>query len=225
LNNILKIASKTLLISSFIFLTTACGESAYDDTIDKLDKKYSADINYINAVNNSSTFYAKSNLYLRDVYHGDFEVVKLLAAGVSGSITHKWSSHGHKFEFATEDTNSGANTTDVRFDLTNQANYWAVAWLNNNNDTLSIFQKKTSSVSGVFSVRIFANANLTVKILGNATNFTNTVAGQVSETYTVESCADLYVGGNEIDLCQQANFGQSYLVVVDSDGLITYAKE
>ena len=97
--------------------------------------------------------------------------------------------------------------------------------MDNNSEVLSIVEMKPSNQNDVFRVRVFANKALSVKILGSDTDFTETIAGEVSETYTINNCADLYVGGNEIDLCQQGNLGQSYLAVVDSQGLISYSKE
>ncbi|PKH87615.1 hypothetical protein [Colwellia sp. Bg11-28] len=226
MNNVLQHGIKTALTIGLIIGVTACDdESAIDKVVDKMDKKYSTEISYINAVNASTTFYAKSNLYTRGVYDSDFKVVNLLENKVSRKIDHKWSSHGHKFEFAIKDTNSGARTADVKYNVQNKGKYWAIAWMDNNSDVLSIFEMKPSNQNDVFRVRVFANTALSVKILGSDADFTETIAGEVSETYTINNCADLYVGGNEIDLCQQGDFGQSYLVVVDSQGLITYGKE
>lgn len=221
----LKHSMKMVLTFCLIIGVVACDESTKDKIVDKMEKKYSSEIGYINAVNAPTTFYAKSNLYARDVYNSDFKTVELLKHEVSRKIDHKWSSHGHKFEFAIEDTNSGANTANVKYSVQNQGKYWAIAWMDNNSEVLSIVEMKPSNQNDVFRVRVFANKALSVKILGSDTDFTETIAGEVSETYTLNNCADLYVGGNEIDLCQQGNLGQSYLAVVDSQGLISYSKE
>lgn len=204
---------------------TACGGSANDIIIDGLDKKYDANISYVNAIDDATTFYLKSRLYIKSVYDSDFEIIDLTTGSASRPITHKWSSLGHKSLFAIEDSNSGKNYADFTYSLDNNESYWAVAWLDNNTETISVFKKKPLDKNDVFKVRIFANATLDVVILGNDQNLPNTVLGEASDTYTLNGCADLYVGGKEIDLCALGDFGKSYLVVVNKEGLINYTQE
>jgi hypothetical protein len=85
----------------------------------------------------------------------------------------KCASLGHKFAFAIEDTNNGANIGNVKYDLKRHKDYWAIAWMDNNREVVSISETKPSNESEV-----------------------------------------LYIGSNGIDLCQQGDFGQSYLVNV-----------
>jgi len=225
LNNITKNGLKTLAVITLAAGVSACGGSANDRIIDSLDKKYDANISYVNAIDDATTFYLKSRLYAKSVYDNDFKIIEITTGTASRPIKHKWSSSGHKSIFAIENSNSGRNLTDIKYSLDNNESYWAVAWLDNNEETISVFEKKPLNQSDVFKVRIFANASLEVVILGNDNTLPNTVSGEASDTYTLNGCADLYVGGKEIDLCALGDFGKSYLAVVNKDGLINYSQE
>jgi len=225
LNNIKKHGIKVLTVMALAAGITACGGSANDRIIDSLDKKYDANISYVNAIDDATTFYLKSRLYVKSVYDNDFEIIELTTGNASQPIKHKWSSSGHKSIFAIENSNSGKNLTDIKYNLDNNESYWAVAWLDNNDETISVFEKNPRNQSDVFKVRIFANASLEVVILGNDNTLPNTVSGEASDTYTLNGCADLFVGGKEIDLCTLGDFGKSYLAVVNEDGLISYSQE
>jgi hypothetical protein len=49
--------------------------------------------------------------------------------------------------------------------------------------------------------------------------------GEVSASFSMEGCSDLQVGVIPIDLCQSADFGRSYLSVVDAEtGAVVIAK-
>ena len=65
-------------------------------------------------------------------------------------------------------------------------------------------------------MRIFANAELEISIKQQAA-ISSTEMGEVSASFAIEGCSDLQVGVIPIDLCQTADFGRSYLVVVDAD--------
>jgi hypothetical protein len=215
---------KIVFLSGLIIGLSACG-SSYDDILDTMEKKYNAKISYINAVADSTTFFLKSNRYTKDVYNSDYRVVELGVNESSREITHEWASGGESSKFAIEDTNSKVNLDTTKLSLEHKEKYWAVAWRDSSNDVISVFKKKISDTDGVYKIRVFANSKLPVKKRDSDTNLTTTVAGEVTSVYTIEGCADLFIGGKEVDLCQQGDLGSSYLVVVDSEGLITYTKE
>ncbi|MDP2562296.1 hypothetical protein [Psychrobium sp. 1_MG-2023] len=215
---------KTLLLAGLLVGVTACSDT-HDELLDHADKKNSAEITYINAADNATTFYLKSRQYLKSVYHRDFVTTNLPVGQVSRAIEHKWASSGHKSEFAIEDSTSGENMDELKYSLSDNDKYWAIAWMDNGNEVLSVFEKKASNQNDVMRVRVFANQALSLNILDDDANYPNTEAGKATPTYTLQNCSDLYVGGNEIDLCQQGNYGESYLVVVNQQGQISYAPE
>lgn len=53
-----------------------------------------------------------------------------------------------------------------------------------------------------------------------------TEMGEISASFAIEGYSDLHEGELPIDLCQSADFGRSYLVVIDNEnGSVVIAQE
>ena len=91
-------------------------------------------------------------------------MVELLSNEVSSAINHEWIDGAKQTELAYEDGNSGNNQKKITENLLDGKRYWSVAWQQNGDRELSLFEKKPTNESDKFKVRIFANAELDVSI-------------------------------------------------------------
>lgn len=207
----------TFATSTVLILLTACGsgDKIIDDIVDSVDDKYSAHVNYVNNTDYSVDFFLKSTLYNESVYANRFNTVELNAHEMSSAIKHEWISGGKQSKFAAENAVNQSDRTSQKIDLIDKKNYWAVAWLNQDEPEIDVFQKSASDTSGVYKVRVFSSENAVVKNTYKDEIITSASQGEVSGSFALENCSDLSVANIAIDLCQQANLGNSYLVVVD----------
>lgn len=206
-----------LTIPALIVLLAACGsgDKIVDDIVDDIDTKYAAHVNYVNNSDYVVDFYLKSTVYNESVYANKFNTIELNIGDMSSAIKHEWISGAKESKFATENAISQAERTSHTLDLINDKSYWAISWLNQNEPSISVFQKAASDTSGVYKVRVFSSENAVVKNTYNDEIITSASQGEVSGSFALENCSDLSVANIAIDLCQQANLGNSYLVVVD----------
>ena len=101
-----------------------------------------------------------------------------------------------------------------------------IAWLDGANYQLTGFTKNISSEADRMIVRVFSNTEQEVRINEVNDVVSTTEKGKVSAPFSIDNCAaGLNVGGNNIEFCNQAEFGKSYLAVVNSAGKITVIEE
>ena len=206
---------------------SACGSSdkIISDMLDDIDTSEQATISYVNALDSSTAFYTKSTVYPDNVYQNDHFVVELSSNQVSSAMNHEWINGAEQTEFAYEDGNSANNQKKIIESLQDGKKYWSLAWSHNGERELALFEKNPTNESDKFKVRIFANAELHISIHQQDAS-SSTEMGEISTSFAIEACSDLQVGELPIDLCQSANFGRSYLVVVDAQtGSVVIAQE
>ncbi|XPF95022.1 hypothetical protein ACM9HF_03120 [Colwellia sp. RE-S-Sl-9] len=209
---------KNLVLAS-ILATSSIISGCNDEAITYNDSK----ISYINALDEQATFFIKQDGASGKIYNNKHRVISLLKETASGEIKHTW--FGFKqSQIAVEDTNTRSNYTSIKKTLRDKRNYWTVAWLDNNDYELSIFEKETSNMDGLYRVRVFSNGQYPIYINGNTTNTLFTKKGEVSDFFSVEKCTELKIANNNIDLCK-GDFGKSYLAVVDENGLLSLTEE
>lgn len=209
---------KSILLTS-ILATSSIISGCNDEAITYNDSK----ISYINALDEQATFFIKENGASGDVYSNKHRVISLLKETASGEIKHTW--FGFKqSEIAVEDTNTRSHYTSIKKTLRDKRNYWTIAWLDNNDYELSIFEKNTSNEDGVYRVRVFSDGQYPVYINGKTNREFVTKEGEVSDFFSVENCTELKIADNNIDLCK-GDLGKSYLAVVDKDGLLSLTEE
>ena len=96
----------------------------------------------------------------------------------------------------------------------------------NQTQNISLIQKAAANQEGQYTVRVFANADLVISLNQQTNVVPATEAGLVTPVFSVDGCGDLEVGIHPIDLCQYADFGYSYLVVLnDKTGAHVIVKE
>lgn len=208
---------KTIIASAVItlFTLTGCNDDALTNN--------SATISYINALDKQATFYVKKGSDSSSVYSNKYKVTTLVQGDYSDEIKHKWFGIQDS-RFAVEDTNSRDEQVSIDYRLKDDRNYWSIAWLKNDEYNLSLFKRAPSNRDGLYRIRIFANDKLDVYLGASTTKSLTTETGQVSNYLSLDKCTDLVIEGNEIDLCS-GDFGHSYLLIVNADGLIAMAEE
>jgi hypothetical protein len=218
-----------ILKAAFVItLLSACGSSdeVVSDILDNIDTEHNASISYVNALERSSTFYTKSTVYPNSVFNSDHRVREILPNSASTAITHEWIDGAKQTEFAFEDSNSASQMKKTTKDLQDNKRYWSVAWTHDGDPELSVFEKEPVNMANRYSVRVFANTDLDVWLVPQQQFIALAKAGQASNSFSVEGCGDLQVGAHQIDLCQSADFGRSYLVVVnDESGSVIITQE
>lgn len=209
------IIASIVLTPTALFAITGCNDDALTNN--------SATISYINALDKQATFYVKESSDSSSVYLNKHKVTTLIQGDYSDELRHKWFSI-QESRFAVEDTNSRDEQMSIEYRLKDDRDYWSVAWLNNDEYNLSLFKRVSSDRDGLYRVRIFANDKLDVYLGENTTKLLTTETGQVSDFISLDKCTDLVIEGNAIDLCS-GDFGHSYLLVVNANGLIAMAEE
>lgn len=210
---------RILPVIAITILLSACGSSdkIISDVIDDIDTDHQTKINYVNGLGQSTIFYTKSTVYPNSVFNSDHRVVEIMANDASNLITHKWINGARQTEFAIEDSNSASARKSTIIDLQDNKEYWSVAWQHGGEHELSIFAKESANTANQYSVRVFANSNVDIWLAPQQQPAAITETGHASQVVTVNVCSDLRVGNTLIDLCQSANLGGSYLVVVDTE--------
>jgi hypothetical protein len=203
----------------------ACGNSTLDKIVDKVEKNVSTNISYVNALENSTTFYLKSSVYNANVFAERFKIEELLAAQVSENHEHQWIKGASQSVFAIENSITNGSRVSYNTELNENSDFWAIAWNEANDSVLSVFEREDNNKTGVYSVRIFTTAKLAVKEYDSNDTLGITEPGVVTTAFEIDECSDLIIGENEIDLCQVATLGNSYLVIADTTGQILVVQE
>ncbi len=191
--------------------------------IDIADKAY---LKFVNNTDSSKTFYMNSVKEDEALFRDDHRTRDVSAQDASESYKYTWIKGFSNTRVGVEDSNSRTTQVSTEIRLRDKRDYWAIAWsLTSNDIQLSAFEQKTFDVAGEYTVRVFANAELDIVVGTSTTPLETTEIGKVTGFIGIQNCNDLEVGGISINLCQNANVGSSYLVVVDDDGEVLVLKE
>ncbi|PAJ71761.1 hypothetical protein CJF42_24980 [Pseudoalteromonas sp. NBT06-2] len=214
-----KIKSSTLALS-IVFAVTGCGGSdKIDKSIDDAVKDISANITFVNALDEMASFHVQIKHLSRDVFSDKDKAADVAINEISSPYKHAWSDGSLKnTTFGVRDSNSQTKESKLDQELNADSNVFAVAWLSGTNYKLSVFEKQTSVQADVYNVRIFANAQMSVKINDSDQVVKTTEIGKVTQKFEINNCATgLQISGNYIDLCT-VDLGKPYLVVADLNG-------
>ncbi len=225
-----KLQCLRVLICAISLGLVACGGGSGDKLVDGLldgaKKDEQVTLSLVNALGERATFFAKSTSLSRSVFDEKQKIADVSQGSVSEGVFYKFNRKANKTQFGVRDTGTQKISTTLDLDLENKAKYWTIAWLNNNVYQLSIFKKSVSNEAGVFRVRVFSNSVQDVTINGDSTVVATTEKGKVTGFFSISDCSTgLNVGGNFIELCNDAVFGKSYIAVVDQNGKVVVAEE
>ena len=215
---------KALLLSAMTLTLAACGGSTSDKIVDQIDTSYSASIAYINATDNSSTFFTKSTVYNEDLYSNRFNIVEVMRNESSARYTHEWISGANGTLFGTENAITMQDRVSKNLDLDNSENYWVVA-TNDSTPKLNILKRKQSDNASTYNVRVFSTKAVDITIVGTEGVVKRTEPDTATTFFNLENCSDLYVENNLINVCQDGNVGASYIAIVDENGQLALARE
>lgn len=197
-----------------------------DDIILGIDIGDKAYFKFVNNTDSSMTYYVNSVRYGDSLFRGEHRSKDVLPQDASESHKYTWVKRGANTRVGVEDTNSASIRDETRILLDDKKDYWAIAWtLSSNNVEISAFKQETNNVANEFNVRIFANAELEIFIGSSTAKVDTTEIGIVTGFYAVQNCDDLKVANIPVNLCQSADLGFSYLVVVDQNGQLVVTKE
>jgi hypothetical protein len=209
-----------ILALSVVFAVSACGGSDKVDTLldDLIPKDKSVNITFVNAVDEMASFYVQIRDLQRSIFSDEDKASDIAANEMSSPYEHAWGESLNNTTFGVQDTNSQSKRRSVDYELNDNSDVFAVAWLSGTDYRLSVFEKQASNTADIYSVRVFANSQMSVKINDSDQVVTTTEIGEVTEKFEINNCATgLQIGENYIDLCT-VDLGESYLVVADSNG-------
>lgn len=206
-----------------IFLSACGGSDKYDKSVDELEQNRSSELVFVNTMDEMVTFYVKNSIKWNKIFDDNHKILDLVKNSSSEPNKYTWHDdlknvNLNKSYFGVQDTNSKVNKAQVEFELKNGIDFFVVSWESSNEYKISVLEKKPSNTSDVFRIRVFTDSDMSIKINGSDEVVATAKKGEVSSAFTINNCYDsLQVGNNNIDLCQ-GDIGQSYLVVVDSNG-------
>jgi hypothetical protein len=215
---------KALLLSAMTLTLAACGGSTSDKIVDRIDTSYSASIAYINATDNSSTFFTKSTVYNEDLFSNRFNIVEVMRNESSARYTHEWISGANGTLFGAENAITTQDRVSDNIDLDDGENYWVVA-TNGSTPKLNILERKQSDNTSTYNVRVFSTKAVDITIVGTEGVVKRTEPDTATTFFNLENCSDLYVENNLINVCQDGNVGASYIAIVDENGQLALARE
>ena len=219
--------NKALGIVLMLGLTTllsACGKST-----DKLEDKltHDAKMSFINSLSYMADFHVKKR-NISTGYSGLFDNDNVVSGDVptkeiGGTYIYSYDVINNMVNLGVKESTYADKEERMTTTLSKGDDLWVIAWEASNERALSVVAKKQHNDANVFNVRLFANGSYDVSVAGS--KVLTTEKGKVTGYLTVSSCADgLKVAGQAIDLCS-ANFGASYLLVVDGNGALVMAEE
>ncbi|NTS77534.1 hypothetical protein HR060_11735 [Catenovulum sp. SM1970] len=218
------------ILTSVIICTalSACSKNDIDDSIDDVEKNRTSDIYFVNALDVTATFYVKNELMVNDLYKSQFDRGDVESNAVSNTFEYDWNKQHDDTEFGVRDTNSSAKLAKQKHKLKDNRDFWSIAWRsegNNPRNQLSVIEKRAADQNDVLSIRVFASSEMVIKVNNSNNVAAITEAGKVSSVFRIENCSTgLNIDKQFIDLCQ-GDFGKSYLLVVNENGLRVMAQE
>ncbi|MDE3273844.1 hypothetical protein [Pseudoalteromonas sp. G4] len=207
-----------LFVSVLSLGLIGCSESITDDLDDALT--HEAEFSFINAMDYSLDFHLQQR-NLATGSSGLFDSKNLAAGnvqvnGYSSEYDYDYPAVMNMVNIGMRSAMSSQNEVKVHTNLSDDDEYWVIAWQNGVEKHLTLLEKKERDNANTFNVRIFANGVYPVTLKGS--QVMTTERGKVSDFLTLDNCAlDLTINGHAIDLCT-GDFGESYLLVVNSDG-------
>ncbi|RVU40801.1 hypothetical protein EOE67_04270 [Rheinheimera riviphila] len=108
------------------------------------------------------------------------------------------------------------------YDVKNDDDQTVIAWQDNKTPRISAFKKHSSDQSGVYRVRFFAVANgIEIKAGGISQLLEK---GQPSGWFSLQNCkGEFSINGKALDICQ-ATAGQSFLLVIGPDKVLSMSR-
>ncbi|MEC8327088.1 MAG: hypothetical protein VX100_13560 [Pseudomonadota bacterium] len=207
-----------LIVSALCFGAIGCSDSITDDLDDALT--HEAEFSFINAMDYSVDFHLQKRT-ISAGSSGLFDSKNRVAGnvqvnGYSSEYNYDFPAVMNMVNIGMRSAMSSQNEVKMHTTLSDDDEHWVIAWQNGVEKHITLLKKKERDNANTFNVRIFANGVYPVTLKGS--QVMTTERGKVSDFLTLDNCAlDLTINGRAIDLCT-GDFGESYLLVVNSEG-------
>lgn len=161
-----------------------------------------------------SGVFADANRVMRDIPQG----------AVSPLYRYRYSGHLPATNLGIRNSINQVDEAKLYLGLQDKENLWLAVWRSKaQQPQLTVISRQQREQAGKINVRVFADDVYQMTINNTVTASTRT--GEVSDFYALENCANgLVVDGKPIDVCT-ADFGVSYLLVLNNKGKKLLARE
>tara|TARA_R110002050_G_C8935955_1_gene512295 strand:+ start:2224 stop:2901 length:678 start_codon:yes stop_codon:yes gene_type:complete len=225
----MKLCNKKIIIAvslTIIALTACNGSDDLDKDINLAEKNRSSMIKFVNATDEMSNFYASPNAITESIYNSKYELASILKGETSELLSYQWNEKLSRTEMAVTDSNTETKKATVMHELEHNKAYFAVAWLDEDNLSLSIVDAQISPQNNVYNIRFFSALDKSIFLGNNSSALTTVKKGNISNDISVENCTEIELINNiQSNFCQVANIGESYLIVIDANNDIVIAQE
>lgn len=215
--------AKVALIMSVVGGAAACG--GVDDLDEELDR--SSNFTFVNALNYSVDFHLQrrnistefSGLF--DSKHRVTADIKKNSAGET--YTYRYRATNPMLNMGVRNSISLGDEEKLYKTLSDKNNYWLVAWDSAGDNKLALLERVKNDQAGQLNVRIFADASYVISVNGSSAG--STKKGEATTFYSLDNCnTSLKLNDKAINLCS-TDYGSSYLLIADSNGMRLIAKE
>ena len=97
-----------------------------------------------------TNFYVSIKAISESIYNSKYQLASIESGETSELINYQWNDSFSKTEMAIRDTNSQSQKANVVLKLEHHKEYFAVAWLDDDNFSLSIIEGQTSPQNNVY---------------------------------------------------------------------------
>ncbi len=161
-----------------------------------------------------SGLFADTNRVMRDIPQG----------AASPLYRYRYSGHLPATNLGIRNSINQVDEAKLYRALQDKENLWLTVWRSQDQQPqVTIIPKLQRQQVGKINIRIFADDVYQMTI--NSTDTAATRKGEVTDFYALENCANgLVINGKQLDLCS-ADFGASYLMLLDHKGKKLLVKE
>lgn len=211
---------RTLILAAVVLTLCACSQEDVE-TANFGSDYYKADYQLINTTPLELDYYIANSALdgdERDPFADKYKVAHLPMPQDTQHIRHEHNSSSEISLYVHAPYQDKASYRQT-YKVKRTKHYQWLAWLSGTALAHTLIEQHTSNRSGVIRLRLFATAaNLFARQQGAVQRLN---VGTVSEYLSISQCdAGLYINDQAIDVCD-ASFGQSYLLVVGTQGRIS----
>lgn len=205
---------------SVLLLLGVMGMVACSDKIDKSieDRPKNRDtaLTFVNALDDDVRFYLQPQVMIGDVFQDKYQATELLKNDYS-HYRYGWNDDHDNTTFGVRDNNSNTKKRKLDARVKDGGRTWVVAWMRGSEYELSVFDKSPRNQNNRITLRVLASVDMDIALNGIVVS--RAKSGVVSNHISLEHCSgSLSLANHPIDLCQQ-DYGRSYLIVADKNGL------
>lgn len=219
--------AKVALILSMMGGLAACGGGGGGGGELDEELERSSNFTFVNALNYSADFHLQRRNISTD-FSGLFDSKHRVTAdikqnSVGETYTYSYKAINPMLNIGVRNSISLGDEEKLYKTLSDKDNYWLIAWDSAGDNKLALIDRAKNDQTGKMNVRIFADASYVISV--NGSNAGSTKNGEATTFYSLDNCnTSLKLNDKAINLCS-ADYGSSYLLVADSNGMRLIATE